>query len=207
MGKLTVEGSAKKEVKADIMEINITFKSISTNSYQSIGNAVMQCEKFLSKLSKMNFDMSYIRMDKDNTQKYNYSNKDTVTTIRSIKIEMPFDLNINNAILQIIQDNKYDIDYNVVYKISNLKDIHNELLKEAIQNSRERAELIAETMNQKIVGIDTLNLSEKNKYEKLEMTRGISNDYRCASVTPFSDKLGTPTKSEEENLSVVWVME
>ena len=109
--------------------------------------------------------------------------------------------------MELISDKGYAVDVDFEYHVTNEAAIHEELLQEALANSKKNAEAIAATMNQKIIGIDTLEYGRYGgdvHYLRCEQERG------CVigeSHTPFSDRVKSPTTTLSESIEVVWIME
>ena len=66
---------------------------------------------------------------------------------------MPFDMNFINNLNDIIKNESFVVDMNITFKLSDNKKIHEQLLEEAVLDSKRQAELIANAIGQKIVGI------------------------------------------------------
>lgn len=210
MGKITVSGTAEKEIPADIAEISVRFQTRANSTSNAIKKITEQCEEFLSILKNIGFDMKHIRIKDDHIQQNYFDNRLNVTASKSISIKIKLDSALNNYIISILKSKNYDVNYNIEYKVSNLAEIHRQLLKEALSDSKRKAEIVAETMNQHIIGIDSMNTSDiKNpiKYKDIpkiqnEEIRGVPQ-----SKTPLTDNLEPPVNTESETVEAVWIME
>lgn len=80
--------------------------------------------------------------DEDNEEYY-------YTASRKIVIRMSFDIPFINMILDHVRQQNYDIAIESSYKLSNEREIHDELIKQAVANSKHRAEAIAATVGKK----------------------------------------------------------
>lgn len=209
MGKITVMGKSEREIEVDIMEIIISFLANEDSAAEASKKVNAQCEHFLENLKNSDFDIKTVRMIDENISQTYKNNVLIVSAEKVIAIKYKLDLGVANFILNIIQDNKYDVNYNITYEISNLQSIHEDLLKEAVNDSRKKAEMIAKTMDQKITGIDTANM-------RVFGACGASDDYyldsmaifeKRSSKTLLSDMLEAPKKTESESIEVVWIME
>lgn len=85
--------------------------------------------------------------DEDNEEYY-------YTASRKIVIRMSFDMPFINMILDHVRQQNYDIAIESSYKLSNEREIHDELIKQAVANSKHRAEAIAATVGKKSLASD-----------------------------------------------------
>ena len=209
MGKIKVTGKAKHEFKTDVTHIYITFRGYDNSSAKAVEKAVNECESFLSILQTMNYDISQICIFNDSVEQDrddDDNKKSVMIARREIKIEHRFDMKFNNDIMKIICDNDFDTVVDFHYKLSDIEKIHTELLKEAVNDSRSRAELAAASTGQSIVGIDEINLDDRytSVCHKMSGNCGRSDYMRDPML---SDLLEAPTVEEEEFVTVTWLIE
>ena len=209
MGKLNITGKAERKVPCTTTKMTIRFQSHSQTTAEALSQTMKQCEEFLKFLSDNNIQFDTRMIGEDSVeQEYDESELDSCAT-REIVIEYPFNMELDNYLRQIIIDKEYDVDIDVSYSISNLKEIHNELLKEALEDSKAKATFIAEAMGEKIVGIDEMKFREhygSNDYMWQEQERGI---HRLAESHSFShsNKLKAKETTETETIDVTWLIE
>ena len=123
-----------------------------------------------------------------------------------------------NTIKSVIEDGVTGISYNISYSVSNETAIRKQLMKEAITDSRRKADFLAETIGSKIVGVDSANLTgnedvydvaeDKEIEEVFEHQRVFSGYEALASggAYPLSDNL-KPEKIElEAEVKIVWLL-
>ncbi|WP_026508521.1 SIMPL domain-containing protein [Butyrivibrio sp. MC2013] len=207
MGKLTIVGKAERSVVADIVEITMRFLSHAGSSSAAAAKVIKDCEQFLENVKSWGIDLRNIHISDDDINQEFEDKELDVTATRELKIIIPFDMGFNNSLMDLIEKSDMDVDLNVQYSLSNKKELHDELLKEAINDSRKKAELIAETMDQKISGIDTVEQGDRydrSEYMCCEQERAISVPYRKPQL---SDQLKAPTTKETEAIEIVWIME
>ena len=65
MGKLYVNGRAKQELNADMVNINLRFEARDENSTRALYIVTEQCEQFLGKLKKAGFNLDQVRLADD----------------------------------------------------------------------------------------------------------------------------------------------
>lgn len=207
MSKLTITGRSKRKVEADYERITIRFQAHAESSAAASIKVISECESFLEELTQWGILLDWIHMSNDDiNQEYDDMNVDAEAT-REIKIEMPYNMEFNNSIMELVQEKKMNVDFEISYYISNEEAIHNELLKEALADSKEKAELIASAEGQRIIGIDTAEMSNwYNSQDWLccERERGFLMQNK--REPKISDHLKAPINEVSESIEVVWIM-
>lgn len=207
MGKLTITGKAKREVAYDTAILSVRFNTHSDTSAEALKTITKQSEEFLNILNDSGISAESIQLgDSHVDQDYDDGKLDAYAS-KEFKINMLIDMPFINSILELISDKGYAVDVDFEYHVTNEAAIHEELLQEALAQSKKNAEAIAATMNQKIIGIDTLEYGRYGgdvHYLSCEQERG------CVigeSHTAFSNRVKSPTTTLSESIEVVWIME
>ena len=204
MGKLMITGKAEREVCYDVVELTVTFYNDDKNSSDAIDTVIRQSENFLSIITSKGADISKIRMDEDSLERPSrYDDKRRSSARRSFTLRTAFDMKFINSISQLIRNENFNAEIDNDYLLSN-----KELLKEALDDSRKKAELIAETVGEKITGIDEMkheSIATNIKYREFE--RGLSYMERYESESGYSDELSSPVATETETVNVTWIIE
>ena len=60
MGKLTIEGNAKRVCHCDVMKITVDFRTRETSTTEALEKVMNQCEEFLSVLDENGVDIENI---------------------------------------------------------------------------------------------------------------------------------------------------
>lgn len=152
--------------------------------------------------------MENIRIGEDSVNQEYYDQKLDVCATREIIMRLPFDTGFSNYFMELVQETKYEVDIDITPQLSRTSEIRNELLKLAIDDSKSKASFIADAMDQKIIGIDSVEIGDRY------VDYGI--DYMCCeqerSVVAsnnlyFSNQLKAPTTKESASVEVVWIIE
>ena len=159
MGKLKVIGKARKEYSCDVMYIKISFKTWEKNTSQAIEVSMMQCDHFLEILEEKGFSVDSIHMDANEVSQ-EMDDELEVSAERRIELRLPYDMAVLNTLSEIIKEHDFKVDVDVSFKLSNMIEVHNQLIKEAVMDSKKKAEMIAETMGQKVTGISEMNAGD-----------------------------------------------
>lgn len=210
MGKLTIEGKAAKEYSYDLMEISMTFRAAESTAAAALERVMTQTESFLGLLEKAGGSSEKFKIGEDTTEKNRYSDKTEICAKRELKICIPFDMEFANYIRNLIQKNKFDVDLQTKYRFSDSEKIHDELIKLALEDAKEKAAYIAEAMGQKLVGIDSVEVGKKTEW----MENGADNQRALNGVSYYDEmlamlsrKLQAPTEEKSETVLVIWNIE
>lgn len=205
MGKLSITGNAEREVSYNAIEMSVTFYIHAKTTAEALQIIMNQSEKFLELITAAGVDMKDIHIgDNSVDQRYN-DDELNVHASREMKIRLGFDMAFVNGLMAMIREQDFAVDLDCDYHLTNRAELHMELMKEALADSKKKAEVIAEIMGQKIIGIDSV---EHDRYSDMEymcikQKRGII----CAGAAPLSDQLEAPLTTENETISVVWLIE
>lgn len=210
MGKLKVVGKARKEFTCDIMYIKLSFKAWGEDTSQAIATSMSQCDLFLEILEKQGIDINMIHMSNADVSQEMYEDKLEISAEREIELRMPFDMNVINRLSEIIKENQFKVDMDISFKLTNMLEVHEQLLKEAVLDSKKKAEMLASAMGQKVIGIETLNAADRyNSYDSEEKAYYDLFTYKLSASTKksISNRLKAPLVTEYENVEVEWLIE
>ncbi|UUX34810.1 SIMPL domain-containing protein [Fundicoccus culcitae] len=206
--EILVDGFAIRNVKCDFMEIMINFNEKGFSPKGVLSKIQANIETFLEQFKADFGTLSCIRMDNDHINTSHYHEKNfSLSGKRTIIISLPYSMEVQNAILANITDGDFNVDYSVSYKISNIQEVENELLKEALLNSKSQVEIIAAITGQKIVGI--------RRIEKISDDFEPRMDYKIYEEPTLSSKnrkvmlsesLESPEQTIEKQIEVMWVL-
>ncbi|MGN1457657.1 MAG: SIMPL domain-containing protein [Acutalibacteraceae bacterium] len=207
MGKLSIVGKATHEYDYDTVEVTVGFEVHEQSTSAALEKVLNQCEDFLAEMNKDGVSMDSIRIGDDSVSQSYSDKKFNVRAKRKIKMRVPFNMEFKNHIMTLIQDKHYDVDIDTDYSISNITEIHNNLIKEAIEDSRQKATFIAESMGQKLIGVDSVKIGEhyddRMDWMVCEQERSL-----CSSkVLNYSNMIQSPVTKESESVEVVWLIE
>ena len=207
MGKLSIVGKATHEYDYDTVEVTVRFQVHENSTSAALEKVLNQCEDFLAVMHKDGVSMDNIRIGDDYVKQEYSDKKFNVCAKREIKMRVPFNMEFKNHIMTLIQDKHYDVDIDTNYIISNITEIHNNLIKEAIEDSRQKATFIAESMGQKLIGVRSVKIGEhyddRIDWMVCEQERSL-----CSSKSlNYSNMIQSPVKKESESVEVVWLIE
>lgn len=162
MGKLKITGKAVHEYRYDWTIIKIEFHGTASTASEALNRALEQCEDFLKKIRETGLDSRCIRSIGDEVIKDRYRETEKTEALREIRIAFPFSMETTNLIMDLVSSNSYDVKIRTDYKLKELAAIHDSLIKEAISDSRQKAEMYAESMGQKVTGIESMIITNRD---------------------------------------------
>lgn len=207
MGKICVNGKAEKQCTCDIMEITLEFTSSRSRTKDALDTATAQCDRMLERLAEKGVDISRIRLDGAGIgrDRYSHDREDRINASRSITLALPFDMGDLNGLTDLIRQEDYDIVMTVEFLLSDSEAVHSQLIREAVLDSQKKAELIAQTTGQKVVGIDEVRAGNSFRNDELCEQRLMSP--MCLRGGGISDSLSAPVTTHSESVEVVWLIE
>lgn len=209
MGKLNVCGKARKTFECDTMIILLDFTSQNQNTAKAVETAASECDQLLEYLESHGIDIGDIHINNIDISRDSDDDGSTeVSANKKIELRLPFEMQFINDLSDIIKRFDFKIEMDVSFKLSNLFEVHNQLLKEAVLDSRKKAEMIAETMGQKVVGIEQLDAGSRyNHYDAEDREYFAKYIHKIGETHSISNKLKAPYCTEYENVEVVWIIE
>lgn len=202
MGKLSIKGRAEREVRCDGMEISTKFYIHGKASTETLRNIKKQSEKFLRLITVQGVSLQDIHIGEVSVEQEFDKGETTARATREIVMRLPFDMRTINYLTELIREQNFSVDFDCDYHITDKKQLHDELLKEAFADSKKKAEFIAETMGQKIVGIGKV---EYDSYHGAGWR--YSKSCVVESFDMLSNQIEAPLRKESETIDVVWVVE
>lgn len=211
MGKIMVVGKAEREYEANECNINLEIEVSRQTSSEASKVSSEQCEALLSKLqdelgiNPSSIEIHYDRIDKRSSYK---SNEISYESKKSLWLHIPADMKLVNAIRHIIETGFDDVSFTALYSVSNEAALNKELFKEAIADSRAKADFLAESMGLKITGIDSANLSgDEDVYDLTEEPVEIVRyKMSAAGASSLSDQLKPNQVELSAEVKIVWLV-
>lgn len=218
MGKVLVLGKAEKKIAPDSCDITITLETKKNTSAAAAREISVMSEKLLSKLQNIGLDLKKIEIIQDSlsSESEYRSDKMYFQAKKKIQIQTSAESSTVNTIKTVVEDEIYGVTYNITYFVSKESEIRKQLMKEAIMDSRKKADFLAESLGIKIVGVDSANLtgiedvydvSEDDETEVLyERERMALLCSGAGSAYPLSDNLKPEEIELDAEVKIVWLL-
>jgi uncharacterized protein YggE len=216
MGKITVTGTAQREVCYDAIDLRITFQGRSKKTAEAVDIVMRQCEQLLRLITEMGVKIQDIRLEETSVgRRYDdtvisKSSGVTVTASRSVTLRLKFDMPFLNRLMDAIRALDLSVNFHCSYILLNREMLQSELLRQAVEDSRQKAELIAAATGQRVIGIDSMDYRDYCDCDPEEDERFIVEaiDLRAMDeAPPLSDQLACPLTRESKMVSIVWLIE
>lgn len=205
MGKIKVNGSAKKEFKADIMRVDISISTAGETSASAINKGKKETEKVLQFLVDLGFELSKVSMEKDRVSNPSRYDDDKYYHFEK---EISFTSSANLAVLESISDgfikNEINATYDETFYLSNIESAKKSVLQDALLDSKKKAEIIAETLEQKVVGIESVKCDE---YEEEDLEEKVHYLREMPAGSSLATMLSPDTISVDKSIDVTWNIE
>ena len=211
MGKLTIEGKASREFQYDLMEISLKFWAKEGSTTAALKKITQQSEEFLAIMDSTGIKIEEFRIRKDSVENEKYSDKFSVKGERELSICIPFNMDFLNYIRDIIQKKAFDAEIDTTYKFSDIEKIHKELIRMALLDAKEKAECIAQTMGQKVMGVQSVVIGESRLKSLILRSNKTateeSMDCYDSLLNILSRRVQAPVTTESETVQVEWLIE
>lgn len=204
--KIFVKGKASESFVCDKVEIELKFFAESPIAAKASESVAKQCEKFLQRASKSGIDISMIRLNDDSISQNSYRDDDYVRATRTLKFDADAAVSIINLILSIIQEEHIDAAVKTDYYLSNENELRRELKAKALEDSREIAKLLAESVGERIDGIYSVDMNARHPIYHMAKSVAVSADGFGGINELLSSRLSLPTELLEEEIEVTWLL-
>lgn len=160
MGEMTVKGFAEREVESDLVRYKFNFEKSDFAVDAAVKAVSAELERFLEIIEKKtgitpdvfriedNSTSKEYRLHSDKEQKYKAN--------RKISAVLPMSAELSDLLMSIIAKYKFNVEVEESYIVSDIGEIYKELLRLAIEDSKDKAEMIASFAGEKVSGINKL---------------------------------------------------
>lgn len=207
MGTMKVRGEATYDFAVDQFTISFKIKASLQSSGEAIETGKKRTELFLHTMQEElglfpdDFTMGDFSVRNGySSSKYTYE--------KLIKLKIVANLKIVEKIA-VLMETMSDIEYDVEFEISDEPEKEQIVLQSAINDSKNKAEMIATSLGKKIIGIEDINYEyttgERNYDYRGE--RNLAKSVVIDDVNDFASQLKNPTKNIRKAINIIWIME
>lgn len=201
MSKLNVKGSASFDYPVDIFRIRITMKSADKSSGEALAAGKRKTEEFLMKMQEtLGIAPNEMTWDAENTEQ-SYGENAAYRYMKRVSLTITAEIPLLERITTLLES-LADVEYHVETDLSGVAEKECEVMKAAVADSRHKAELIAEALGQKLIGMETVNyeFSESESVMLLAKARGVEADHLACA-------LKNPTRNISKSIDITWIAE
>lgn len=207
MGVFEIYGNAKRIVNYDVAVIKIEFVASEKTSFAASAKVMGDCENFLTKIEKSGMDSAAFMLEEDEVTEKSYIDDGKIEATRCILIKIPFMMERINLIRDILDTEKYDIHFELDYELSNEDRIREELLKEALIDSKKKAEQLADVLGMQVKGVKSVETYRRSR-DSVEMDWMENYEpgtyFDCETEHPKSNALKAKEATLDESIEVKW---
>ncbi|WP_407724895.1 SIMPL domain-containing protein [Ruminococcus sp. JL13D9] len=208
MGTMKIIGKAERKFKCDRMTIDIRVIADEPTHDRAVHKCMNDSEALLNDLQSSGIELSQIMLNNHSVSTRHYDAKPYIEAERAIRIEASYDMKLINHITDLIEENHYNADIDTEFSVSNLADIHQQLIEEAFKDSRKKADAIASLTGQKVSGIDKVIVGDEYDDDYLVECELKETRFICREkASRASDNLSATDIEESETVTVIWALE
>lgn len=208
MGEMTVKGYAEREVECDLVKYVFKFEKIGYSIDNSVKAVSAELERFLEIIeNKTGITPNIFKIVDNSTSKAYHSEKEQkYKAYRKISAVLPMSAEFSDFLMNIIAKHEFNVEVDENYIVSNIEEINKELLKLAIEDSKDKAEMIAVFAGEKICGIKTLKILTSSSSSN-EEDEGYALDDILKTLDSKSSQLSSPVVKLSQNVDITWSIE
>lgn len=217
MGEMTVKGYAEREVESDLVKCTFKFEKIGYSIDTSVKAVSAELERFLEIIEKeTGITPGVFRIEDNSTSKeyrYNSDKEQKYKANRKISAVLPMSAELSDLLMNIIAKYEFNVEVEESYIVSNIEEINKKLLRLAIEDSKDKAEMIASFAGEKVSEINKLEIltNDFSSYDEdeddNEDDEGCMLDDILKTVSSKSSQLSSPVIKLVQNVEIIWNIE
>ncbi|MDE6781851.1 MAG: SIMPL domain-containing protein [Ruminococcus sp.] len=209
MGKIKMGGNATIEFEADYYEFHITVSLIGKTSGDAISKGHSRTEEILSRLqNKLGIDIKTVTL-KDEKISARYDRKDCYRFKKEFYFQYKASNSTTENIVSLLEKIS-DVEYNIKFKLANKSEKEQQVLSEAVNNAKEKAEKLATALGSHITGFEEIKYEFNNKSD-YDYDDDCDEDCDCLSINSYysatkslSADLKNPKIEISKSVDIIW---
>ncbi len=187
------------------MRVDISISTDCQTSAVAINKGKKETKKMLKLLLDLGFNLSDVSMESDKVSKPSRYDDDKFYRFEK---ELSFVADANLVILELLSDgivkNGINATYDETFYLSDIEAAKKSVLQEALLDAKKKAEAIAETLGQKVVGIESAKCDE---YEEEEFEEKVHCIREMHPGSELATMLSPNTITVDKSINVTWIIE
>ena len=209
---IKVKGVGRASMPPDMIKINIELRSLDDSYEKALQKANYDLENVRAALKEKGFnkeDIKTINFSVDTkyeneTTDFNSKRKFVGYEIRhSLKVEFDNESQKLSGVLNALSESKSNPEFSIQYKLKDSTAFKEEILKNAISNSKQKATLIADASGVKLGEILSINYS----FDEDEVYRSPLNLQRSMSLMSESVEIVPEDLEQTDTVDITWKIE
>ncbi|NCC84643.1 MAG: SIMPL domain-containing protein [Clostridia bacterium] len=210
MGKVSVSGLATRVVPHDQMAISMTVSAKGKNLREVNLTSQKRSNSLLEALAEAGLDLAAVKLEQDTIEKtWGPDNAELLQQSRVYKLEGSLDLRLLNTVSALLSENIEDGSFRVSFARSDAQDIQSQLIREALLDSRAKAQMIADTLGQKLLGLDQIEVAEQINEVPFPRAERLAYGAKALALRDSgpADRLGPSEVRFERQVHATWLIE
>ena len=202
MSRLSVTGTAEIDFPVDIFKVTVTIRANAPSSGEVIQSGKKKTEQFLALMQKnLGIEPDRFQLDSDSVNE-DYSSRNSYNYTKRITLDMKAELSALSKLTSLLEELS-NVEYDVAFYLSDEADKEKQVIDAAINNSREKAEMIASSLGKKIQGVEEIRFEQPSDARYRALAKAACAD-GCNSLETM---LKLPTKTISKSIYIDWIME
>ncbi|MCR4796696.1 MULTISPECIES: SIMPL domain-containing protein [Ruminococcus] len=202
MSRLSVTGTAEIDFPVDIFKVTVTIRANAPSSGEVIQSGKKKTEQFLALMQKnLGIEPDRFQLDSDSVNE-DYSSRNSYNYTKRITLDMKAELSALSKLTSLLEELS-NVEYDVAFYLSDEADKEKQVIDAAINNSREKAEMIASSLGKKIEGVEEIRFEHPSDARYRALAKAACAD-GCNSLETM---LKLPTKTISKSIYIDWIME
>lgn len=202
MGMLKVRGTAEMAFVVDIFNIKITVHSTASSSGEVIQSGKKKTEKFLRLMKeKLDIEPNDFELEADSVSS-SYNSDKSYSYKKNLSLVVNADLSLLSKITSLLEDMS-DVTYDVDFCLSDKASKEKQVIEAAIKKSREKAEMIASSLGQKVLGVDEVSYEHPSDVFTYNLAKSVTVEDR----PDMEAMLKNPTETITKHIYISWIIE
>ena len=166
MGSIKIKGIAKKEFRADVMQVNILISISGDTPASAINKGKKEIKSMLKLLLELGINLADVTMESEQISKpADYKDDRLYYYDKEISFIAPANLVMLDLLSEGISKSEINVAYDEMFYLSNIAAAKKEVLQQALQDAKKKADILAEALGQKVVGLESAKCDEYEEEE------------------------------------------
>lgn len=199
-----MSGNATIEFEADYYEFHITVSVMGKTSGDAISKGHSRTEEIFSSLqNKLGIDIKMITLQDEKTSS-RYERKDGYRFKKEFYFQYEANNNTTESVVSLLEKIS-DVEYDIKFKLADKSTKEQQVLFEAINNAKEKAEKLATALGSHIIGFEEIKYEFSESTDDYELCDVFSIISSNDSPKPLAADLKNPKIKISKSVEIIWI--
>ena len=173
MGTISTNGSARREFPADITEIRFEVIKTAADQQTAMREGKAELERLLAVLERLGCPPEKLTMEQERVNEHNTYNQQEIQFrfSKTVSLRIETDAAAFSAITSAIEAEGISVQYSESFLLSDRTARENKVMTDALEDSRQKAVIIAQSLGSEIKGVESVTVSDAGG--GVELLRGV----------------------------------